>query len=106
MSGESIIPANINNMCHYCGRYVQVPHKHHVFGGANRKISDRYGLWVWLCPEHHNMGNHCVHKDKEMMAHYHEIGQKAFEDWYIEKFGADSEKARAEFMRLFGRNYL
>lgn len=22
--------------------------KHHIFGGANRKLSEKYGLWVWL----------------------------------------------------------
>lgn len=105
MSGDSIIPGNINNMCHYCGRYVEKPHQHHIFGGPNRSISDRYGLWVWLCPDHHT-GDHGIHGNKAMMQKYHEIGQRAFEDWYMEKFGESQENARKEFMRLFMKNWL
>lgn len=41
-----------------------------------------------------------------MMQKYHEIGQKAFEEWYMEKFGESQEKAREEFMRLFMKNWL
>ena len=28
--------------------------KHHIFGGANRKLSEKYGLWVWLTHYEHN----------------------------------------------------
>lgn len=106
MSAPSIIPGNEENRCHYCGRYVAVPHQHHIFGGPNRKISDKTGLWVWLCPEHHNMSDHSIHFDSEIMDEYHRLGQKAWEDRYIETSGEDQEKARTEFMKLFGRNYI
>ena len=106
MSADSIIISNINNTCHYCGRYVQSPHKHHIFGGPNRKISDRYGLWVWLCPHHHRLIHDSSKVSKEMMQYYHELGQRAFEEWYMEKFGESQEKARKEFMRLFMKNWL
>lgn len=34
--------------CFLCGRETCLE-KHHVFAGvANRKISEREGLWVWL----------------------------------------------------------
>lgn len=26
-------------------------HKHHIYPGANRKNSEKYGFWVWLSPE-------------------------------------------------------
>lgn len=103
---QSIIPGNINNMCHFCGRYVEIPHKHHIFGAANRKFSEKYGLWVYLCPEHHNMSKHSVHRDKEIMEEYHIKGQKAFEKWFRETKMASEDEARKEFMRIFGRNYL
>ena len=103
---ESIIAGNINNMCHYCGRYVEEPHRHHIFGAANRKWSEKYGLWVYLCPEHHNMSKHSVHFDKLMMNQYHYLGQKTFEDWYMAKNQTTHEVARSEFMRIFGKNYI
>lgn len=36
---------------------------HHVFNGvAHRKISDKYGLTIWLCVDHHT-GNNGIHRD-------------------------------------------
>jgi hypothetical protein len=79
-------------MCHRTGDL----HKHHVFGAANRKWSEKYGLWVYLCPEHHNMSSVGVHFNKQFDIHLKQIAQREFEDTY----GHD------EFMRIFGRNYL
>ena len=42
--------------CYVCHRQG-VLHKHHVFGGSNRKNSERYGMTVWLCPADHNMSD-------------------------------------------------
>lgn len=106
MGSKSIIPGNINNMCNYCGRYVEIPHKHHIFGAANRKFSEKYGLWVYLCPEHHNMSPHSVHRDKAIMDKYHQTGQRAFETRYMAIHGVGVDEARAEFMKIFGKNYL
>ena len=39
--------------CYFCGGVIGLE-RHHVFGGvANRKLSETYGLWVWLCHEDH-----------------------------------------------------
>jgi hypothetical protein len=39
--------------CFFCGRVTGLE-RHHVLGGvANRPLSEKYGLWVWLCHEHH-----------------------------------------------------
>lgn len=49
--------------CVVCGdtRYL---HKHHIFyGTANRKLSEKYGCWCYLCARHHNMSDHGVHAD-------------------------------------------
>lgn len=72
-------------------------HCHHIFGSANRKNSEKYGLKVWLMPELHNMSNRGVHFDRELMDMLHRVGQRAFE----KKWGS-----RADFMRIFGKNYL
>lgn len=83
-------------VCFVCGRICKT-HKHHIFGGSNRKWSEKYGLYVHLCPEDHNMSDRGVHFNKELMDDLHRIGQETFE----RKIGS-----REEFMRIFGRNYL
>lgn len=53
---------------------------HHIFGGtANRKLSEKYGLKVWLCHAHHNEPPEGVHHNKVVMQMLHEEGQLAFE---------------------------
>lgn len=46
--------------------------KHHVmFGTADRDISERYGLTVWLCHTHHRTGMVSVHMNRAAnMLHY------------------------------------
>ena len=102
---RSLIPGDDKHQCHYCGYFFEHTHKHHIFGGANRKWSERYGLYVHLCPAHHNMSDQSVHFNKEMMNYYHRIGQMCFETWYREQ-GHDAHTARYEFMKIFARNYL
>lgn len=33
--------------CYITGRTDHL-HKHHIFGGGRRKISEKWGLWIWL----------------------------------------------------------
>ena len=96
-----MIPGNEKNRCFVCGAYCST-HKHHIFGGANRKHSEKYGLYVYLCPEDHNMSDRGVHFNKALMDELHKIGQEAFE----RDTGLPEKEARREFMRVFGRNYL
>lgn len=71
---------------------------HHIFGGnPNRKHSEKYGLKVYLCPEHHRTGPEAVHREdlnnnKRMLQ---DIGQQAFERAHPE----------LSFISIFGRNY-
>ena len=81
--------------CFFCKSTINLE-KHHIFGGtANRKISEKYGLTVYLCHEHHT-GDSGVHFDIAKMNYLHRIGQIIFEG----KFGHDL------FMKEIGRNYL
>lgn len=84
------------DICYICkGRATE---EHHIFGGvANRKISDRYGLTVYLCSNCHRIGANAVHKSKVVQNTLHKKGQRAFED----KVGS-----REDFFRLFMKNYL
>lgn len=71
---------------------------HHIFGGARRKLSTKYGLTVTLCEECHRTASHAVHQSADTMQYLHEIGQrKAMEEngWSIQ-----------DFMDVFGKNYL
>lgn len=83
------------NHCYVCGTTLNL-HKHHVFGGANRKHSEKYGLTVWLCGRHHNMSEEGVHFNKALDLKLKTKYQKIFED----------EHGHDEFMKIFGRNYL
>lgn len=74
-------------------------HSHHIFyGTANRQQSEKYGLKVWLCAEHH-VGGYGVHGAKGAMLNsfLREMAQKRFEEEY---------GSREEFIRIFGKSYL
>lgn len=70
---------------------------HHVFSGtANRRLSERYGLKVWLCHRHHNEPPAGVHFNAEAAETLHQAGQQAFEQRYPD----------LDFKTIFGKNYL
>lgn len=81
--------------CYLCGRETCLE-RHHIFAGvANRKWSERLGLWVFLCADCHRgtdgaQYNHEVNRRLKMDA------QNAFEQSH----------SRAEWMRAIGKNYL
>lgn len=80
--------------------------KHHIFGGtANRRLSEKDGLWVYLCPKCHNIPPRGVHFNQERTAMLHKAGQRAYEDNLIAK-GMQPAEARAAFMERYGKNYL
>lgn len=82
--------------CFIC-RTTRLLEEHHCFGGnPNRKNSEKYGLKVWLCQEHHQDHKNGVHHNKELMNQIHSIGQEAFE----------INHSREEFVQIFGRNYI
>lgn len=83
--------------CFLCGRWTGLE-RHHLFGGPNRKKSDKYGLVVDLCHTCHNEPPLGVHNNKETMAYLHRYGQTVAmreQGWTVD-----------EFRREFGKNYL
>ena len=83
--------------CYLC-RTTQNIHKHHIYGGyGRRKTSDKYGCWVYLCADHHNMSKFGVHNDKKLDAELKRICQEKWETRY---------GSRADFVKTFGRNYI
>lgn len=81
--------------CYFCHTTYWLE-EHHIFGAANRKKSEKYGLKVWLCHNDHNEPPLGVHHNKERMQKLHEIGQESFIKEYPDK----------DFLKEFGRNYL
>lgn len=81
--------------CYFCGAVCGLE-SHHIFGGvANRPISERYGLKVWLCHEHHT-GDSGAQYDRERNLLLKAEAQKAFEETH----------SHDEWMRLIRKNYL
>lgn len=71
-------------------------HQHHVYGGCNRKNSDKYGCWIWLRADWHNLSSYGVHFNKELDLKLKRECQKKFEEKY----------SHEKFMEVFKRNYL
>ena len=83
--------------CYLCGGQNWLE-SHHVYGAANRKKSESYGLKVWLCHYCHNEPPYGVHfnadqnqwlkanTQQKAMAHY---------GWDVDTFRG-----------IFGKNYL
>lgn len=83
--------------CLVCGSWNIEDH-HIFFGTAKRKLSEKYGLKVWLCPTHHR-GTYGVHgkEGHKLDRELKQLGQKNFE--YL-------HGTREDFIKIFGRNYL
>ena len=90
---RSVILNDSNERCYLCGSYNGIQ-EHHIFGGPDRKASEKFGLKVHLCYLCHDR----VHgKDgKALMQNLHEIGQRAFEETY----------SREQFRKEFRKSYL
>lgn len=81
------------NYCFVCGRYGAEIH-HCIYGNANRKLSEKYGLTVGLCYNHHR-GNQGVHFNKELDNKLKAYAQEKFIERYPDE----------DFLTLFGKNY-
>lgn len=97
----SILQTDWNN-CYLCGRNrIADPcglEEHHIFGGANRKYSEKYGLKIHICGNRcHRNGPKAIHKNREVDTEIKRAAQEAFET---------SRGTREDFMNIFGKNYL
>lgn len=87
--------------CFLCGRNGSQDRleRHHIFGAANRNLSEKYGLVVYLCGDRcHRNGPKAAHRNSETMAYLHAYGQKKAmkeQNWTTERF-----------RQVFGKNYL
>ena len=81
--------------CWFCGARVSLE-EHHIFaGGANRKISEKYGLKVYLCHKHHT-GEEGAQYDREKNLQLKRIAQQRFDEIYSHEL----------WMNVIRKNYL
>lgn len=81
--------------CALCETELRLEKHHVMHGTANRRLAEKYGLWIWLCPEHHR-GQMSPHHNANIDQAFKMAAQKAFEEYY----------SHEEWMEAFGRNYL
>lgn len=99
--GQTIKEEETVRSCWLCGKNgARDPlDKHHIFGGAYRNKSEKYGLTVDLCHcSCHLFGKEAAHNCRDTMDELHRYGQKLA----MQRFGWTKE----EFMMEFGKNYL
>lgn len=92
---NSIIVEDLKH-CLVCGTSFNIHIHHCIYGSANRKKSEKYGLIVPLCAKHHNMSNEGVHFNKELDIKLKQLAQKRFMEVYPNE----------NFLDIFKRNYL
>ena len=81
--------------CWFCGAQSGLE-EHHIFAGvANRKISEKYGLKVWLCHRHHT-GDGGAQYNRELGDQLKRVAQEKFEELHD----------HAMWMQLIRKNYL
>ena len=91
---KSILTGDMEH-CMVCAK--PHPEVHHViFGTSNRKWSDKYGLIVPLCAEHHRGSDLSPHFNKDFDLELKKYAQERFEEEYPE----------LNFREIFGKNYL
>lgn len=84
-------------VCFITGQTVGL-HKHHIYGGSRRKISEREGFWVYLIGQLHILSDDGVHgkNGHELDLMLKRQCQRTYEQTH----------SREAFMALIGKNYL
>ena len=73
-------------------------HKHHIFEGPNRKLSEKDGLWIYLRSDWHDMSDYGIHFNKEFDTEVKRIAQKKWQNFY--------KKSEKDFIKRYGKSYL
>lgn len=83
--------------CYIC-QTTQNLHKHHcIYGKGNRPLSEKYGLWIYLCYRHHNGSDDGVHFNYALDEEIKKLSQRKWEEVYGD---------REQFIRIFGKSYI
>ena len=84
--------------CFLTGSTINLEEHHIFYGRGKRKLSEKYGLKVWLRADFHREIPYSVHKNpnKDIDLRLKKLGQEIFEARYPD----------LDFLEIFGRNYL
>ncbi|MBD5529714.1 MAG: hypothetical protein HDR02_15125 [Lachnospiraceae bacterium] len=100
---KSILQDKRGGECYLCKLLLGIDtpvasrEEHHIMHGtANRRLSEHYGLKVYLCPYHHRTGPEAVHRCQRTDTALKEMAQRTFE----------KKHSHEKWMEVFGRNYL
>ena len=66
--------------------------RHHIYEGSRRQASERAGMVVWLCHDHHM----AIHHDEAANLRMKQAAQREFEKTHT----------REEFMEIFHKSYI
>ena len=92
----------VENECYLCREdldecNIHNLHKHHVFQGFGRRpLSEKYGLHMQLCANHHNFTDAGPHFNKEVDIKLKQNAQKIFTEHF----------PNLSFIKVFGKNYI
>ena len=81
--------------CYLCGKQTGLERHHIMPGTANRKLAEKYGLWVLLCNDCHT-GKNGAQYDPEKALRLKQDAQRAFERLHGHELWMDT----------FRKNYL
>lgn len=81
--------------CYYTGSAPV--ERHHIFGGSNRRNSEKYGFVIPLRPDLHPNGVHAGNDARQMDINLKQMAQRHFETHY---------GSRKDFIRVFGKSWL
>ena len=86
----------MKGICFLCGNWENLE-THHIYGGARRSASDRYGMTVRLCHDCHQEDRDSAHRSGATKLYLHKYGERKLlrQGWTVE-----------QFIAVFERNYL
>ena len=85
--------------CFRCHNNENLELHHIFFGNANRKLSERDGLKVYLCTKHHR-GDYGIHGKygKDLNLYLKQIAQRRWQEYY--------NKTTEDFIKRYGKSYI
>ena len=101
MKNRSIMQRD-SSYCYLCeklyGKYrmTGLERHHAMHGTGGRPLAEKYGLYIWLCAEHHRTGSEAVHQNRDNDLMIQQDAQRAFEREYPD----------LSFLEVFGINRL
>lgn len=82
--------------CYVCGSTVGLEVHHIYYGNPLRKISDKHGFKLSLCPKCHRDTKVGVHGNRELDLKLKRDCQRKYEE----------KHSREDFIKIIGRSYL